>query len=57
MKIEVDEYSDNPADRGKIALYITGDYIADAHVDLERLIELRCEIDKYLLMRLAKGEG
>lgn len=51
----VTEYDDEPAHIGKVGLWINGEYLLDAAVTVDQLLELRARIDVFL-WKLALGK-
>lgn len=52
MKVKVvEEGDDEPRHIGKIGLWVINEYSVDLSVDVEELLELRAEIDRFLFLR------
>ena len=50
MIIRYADQRDDDDQQGKILLFIKEHFSPDAEVDIEELVELRCEIDRFLFL-------
>jgi hypothetical protein len=54
---EIEDRDVTPEDSDKILLFVNSEYVHDAAVTVEELLELRSEIDRFLFLKLGNLNG